>query len=86
MLGIAASSSKDASGNKNVTFNPEYCYYDSNEWYALSKSDKYKVLKALRSINGGNNSSESGGHSNSGGGEIMGKGSGSPRLIFLRRE
>ena len=37
LLGIAVSSSKHSSGNKSVGFASEDRYYDSNEWYALSK-------------------------------------------------
>ena len=44
-LGIVDSSSNDASENKSVTLDPEDHYYESNEWYALSKIDKDKVLK-----------------------------------------
>ena len=46
LLGIAESSTTNSSGNKIIIFAPKDRYYDSNEWYALSKSDKYKVLKA----------------------------------------
>ena len=31
-LGIAASISNNVSRNKSVTFSPEDCYYESNEW------------------------------------------------------
>ena len=60
MLGIAASISNDASGNTSVTFAPEYHYYDSNAWYALSKRKNEKVIKARSGINGGNKVSKSG--------------------------
>ena len=59
-LGIVESSTTNSSGNKSVTFPPEDRYYDSNEWYALSKNDKEKVLKARINRNGGNNSTKSG--------------------------
>ena len=85
-LGISASGSIDASGNNSVTFPPGDRYYGSNEWYALSISDKNKVLKACRGINGGKKASKSEINSKSGGGSIMGKGSGSPRLRCLRRK
>ena len=68
-----ASSSNDASGNKSVSFAPEERYYDSNNWYALSKSDKEKVIKAHSGKNGGEKASNSGGHSKSGGGCNIGK-------------
>ena len=67
-LGITESSTDDASEKKSVTFPPKDHYYDSNEWNALSKSDKDKVLKARSGINGGKKASNSGGHSKSGGG------------------
>ena len=44
-LGIASSSTNNTSGNKIVIFSPEDRYYDSNEWYAMSKNYKDKVLK-----------------------------------------
>ena len=40
LLGIAESSTNNASGNKSVIFPPEDRYYDPNEWYALIKKDK----------------------------------------------
>ena len=67
LLGIAASSTNNYIGNKSVAFAPEERYYDSNEWYALSKSEKEKVLKVCSNINGGKNSNKWGGNSNSGG-------------------
>ena len=39
LLGILVSSSNYASGNKSVTFAHEDRYYDSSEWYVISKSD-----------------------------------------------
>ena len=66
-LCIEASSKNDASGNRSVKILPEDCYYESNEWYALSKSDKDKVLKARSGINGWKKSYKSGGNSKSGG-------------------
>ena len=39
-LGIAASSTNNASGNKSVTCSPEYRYYESNKWYVLSENKK----------------------------------------------
>ena len=44
-------------------FAPEDQYYDYNEWYGLSKSDKDKVLKASNGMNVGKKVSKSGGHS-----------------------
>ena len=46
LIGISSSIKDNSSGNDSVTFPPEYRYYGSNDWYALSKSDKDKVLKA----------------------------------------
>ena len=60
-LGIFALSLKNTSGNKSVLFSPEEQYYDSNECYALSKSNKEKVLKAHSVINIGKKASKSGG-------------------------
>ena len=37
-LGIVASSTNNANVNKSVTFYPEDCYYESDEWYALSNN------------------------------------------------
>ena len=65
-LGIAASSINNVSGNKNIKFPSKDCYYDSNEWYVLSKNEKDKVLKARINRYGGNDSTKSGGQSNSG--------------------
>ena len=67
-LGIGESSTNNVSGTKSVKISPEDHYYDSNEWYVLSKNEKYKVLKARININGGKNSTKSGGQPNSGGG------------------
>ena len=60
LLGIVASSSNDASGKNSFVFAPEDRYFDSNEWYALSKSDKDKVIKARSTRNGGKKASNSG--------------------------
>ena len=59
LIGIVASSSKYASGNTSVTLYSEDCYYESNEWYALIKSNKGKVPKSHIGINGGNKASKS---------------------------
>ena len=83
-LGIVASSTNNASGNKSVTFSPEDRYYDSNEWYALSKNEKDKVLKACSNINVEKNSTKSGGQFNSGVGIKNGHGNGSLKLLCLR--
>ena len=40
LIGIASLSLDNYSGNKGALFAPEDQYYDSNEWYALSKSDR----------------------------------------------
>ena len=40
LIGIASLSLDNDSGNKGALFAPEDQYYDSNEWYALSKSDR----------------------------------------------
>ena len=63
LLVIADSSPNNSSGGKGVSFVPEDRYYNYNEWYALSKSNKDKVLKLHSSRNGGNGHSNSGGHS-----------------------
>ena len=63
-LGIEESSTNNVSGNKSVTFPPTDRYYDSMEWYALSKNDKANVLKERININGGKKSTKSGGHQN----------------------
>ena len=60
-LGIAAAGTNNAGGTKSVTFPPEDRYYDSNEWYALIKNDKDKVLKACININRGKKYKKSGG-------------------------
>ena len=44
LLVIADSSPNNSSGGKGVSFVPEDRYYNYNEWYALSKSNKYKAL------------------------------------------
>ena len=50
-LNIAVSSTYNASSNNLVIISPEDRYCDSNEWYALSKNDKDKFLKARSNIN-----------------------------------
>ena len=55
-LGISASSTNHFSGNKSITFAPEDRYYDPNGWYALSNSNKDKVVKAYSGRNGGKKS------------------------------
>ena len=50
-LGIVELRTNNASGNNSILFPPEDHYYDSNEWYVLSKSDKDKVLKTCRGRN-----------------------------------
>ena len=72
-LGITESSTNNASGNKSVKFPPKDRYYDSNEWYELSKSDKDKALKALSGRNGENKAYKSGGQLKSGSGRNNGK-------------
>ena len=67
-LGIAEASTKNSVGTNNVTFPPDDRYYNSNEWYALSKKDKDKVLKACSNRNGEKNSTKSEVQPNSGGG------------------
>ena len=71
-LGITASSTINTSGNKSIKFPPEDCYYDSNEWYALSMNEKDKVIKACSNINGCNKSTKLGGQSKSRGGRNNG--------------
>ena len=68
-----AASTNNAGGTKSVIFPPEDCYYDSNEWYALTKNDKEKVFKSCSNRNGGKKSTKSGGQPNSGGGGNNGK-------------
>ena len=58
-LGIASESTNNASCNKSVMFSTEGRYYESNEWYTLSKNKKYKFLKLRSNINGGNKSTNS---------------------------
>ena len=53
LLGIVASVTNNASGNNSDMFSPKDRYYDSNEWYTLSNSDKGKVSKARSGINTG---------------------------------
>ena len=71
-LGIVAESNNNASCNKSVTFPPEDRYYESNEWYVLSKNEKDKVLRACSNRNGEKKSTKSGGKPNSGGGRNNG--------------
>ena len=85
-LGILASSTKNSSGNKSVTFLPEERYYDSNEWYALSESDEDKVLKAYSNINGGEKSTRSRGHSDSGGGINNGRRKWKSKIEMLEKK
>ena len=86
LLGIAESSSNNARKNKGVTFAPRDQYYDSNEWYALSKSDKDKVLKACISRNGGNTASKSVVYSKSGGGSNNGQGKWKSNIVMLENK
>ena len=65
-LVIAAASTNNDIGHKSVRFPPEDRYYDSNEWYALSKNEKVNFLKSRKNINGGKKSTKSGGQPNSG--------------------
>ena len=85
-LGISASGSIDASGNNSVTFPPGDRYYGSNEWYALSISDKNKVLKACRGINGGKKASKSEINSKSGGGVNNGQGEWKSKITMLEKK
>ena len=73
LLGIAALSLNDASGNQSASFSPEDQYYNSNEWYALSKTDKDKVLRIDSGRNGGKKANKLGGRSKSEGGGNDGK-------------
>ena len=59
MLGIVALSLNHFDEKKGTLFAPEDRYYDSNEWYALSKSDKDEVLKARSDRKGDNKASKS---------------------------
>ena len=67
-LGITVSLMTNSSSNKSVTPPTEDLYYNSNECYTMSKSDKEKVLNACSNRNGGKKSKKSGGKSKSGGG------------------
>ena len=51
-LVIAAASTNNAGGTKSVIFPPNDIYYNSNEWYALSKNEKENFLKVRSNING----------------------------------
>ena len=64
-LCIAAASTNNYGGTKSVKSPPEDRYYDSNEWYALIKNEKDKVLKALSNRNEGKKSTKSVGLPNS---------------------
>ena len=85
-LGISASSSNNASGNKNISFAPEDQYYDSNNWYALSKSNNSKVLKSCSSINGGEKSYKPGVHSKSGVGGNNGQGKWNSKIVMPKKK
>ena len=80
-----ASSTNNASG-KSVTFAPEDHYYNSNEWYELSNSDKEKVLKACIRSTGGKKASKSGEHSKSGGGRNNGQGKCKSKIKMLEKK
>ena len=57
-LVILTSSTKNYIGNKSATFAPKDRYYNPNKWYALSKSEKDKVIKARKGKKGGKNASK----------------------------
>ena len=57
-LGISESSTKKCQWQQKYYISPEERYYDSNEWYALSKNYKEMVLKACSNINGGKKSTK----------------------------
>ena len=61
LIDIAESISNNFSGNKIVKVSPEDRYYESNEWYAQSKSNNDKILKAHSGRNGVKKASKSGG-------------------------
>ena len=86
LLGIAASSTNNASGNKGVKFAPGDRYYDSKEWYELSKSDKEKVIKARSNRNRVKKSTKSGGHYKSGGGRNNGHGKWKSNIAMPEKE
>ena len=83
LLGIEASSMNNASGNKSVIFPPEDHYYDSNQCYALSKSDKNKLLKVCSGINVVNKAYKSGGQSKSDRGNNNGQGKCKSKIAIL---
>ena len=85
-LGIAASSTNNAIGNKSVTSPLKDCYYDSNEWYTLSKNEKDKVLKAHSNRNGGKKSTKSGLQHNSGGGSKNGHVKRKSKITMLEKK
>ena len=86
LLGILASSTNNSSGNKSVPFSPKDRYYDSSEWYTLSKSDKDKVLKARSGRSVGKKASKSVGHSNSMGGSNNGQGEWKSKIVMLEKK
>ena len=85
LLFIATSITNNASENKSIVFDPEDCHYDSNEWYALSKSEYNKELKALSGRNVWK-STKLGGHYNSGGGRNNGKGKCKSKIEMLEKK
>ena len=66
-LGIVLISLNNASGNKSALFAPEDRYYESSEWYALSKDYEYNFLKMRSGRNEWKKASKLGGYSKSGG-------------------
>ena len=86
LLGILASSTNNVSGNKSVTFSPEDRYYHSNEWYALSKSDKDNFLKVRKRRNVGKKASKLGGYSKSGEGSNNGQGKWKSNITMLEKK
>ena len=86
LLGIEASSSNDVGGNKSVAFSPEYRYYDSNDWYKLSKSYKDEVIKTHSRINGGKNASKPGVYPKSGRGSNNGQGKWKSNITMLEKK
>ena len=81
-----ASSTNNSSGNKSVPFFPKDRYYDSSEWYTLSKSDKDKVLKARSGRSVGKKASKSVGHSKSMGGSNNGQGEWKSKIAMLENK
>ena len=86
LLGITTLSLNEASGNKSVSFDPEELYYDSNEWYALNKSDKDKLLQALSDRNGGKKASKLVGYYNPGVGRNNGQGKWKSKIVMLEKK